>query len=289
MRGKTTITVMIVIIVALCAGLIGCKGPKGPQGPQGPPGTLLAHITGAVETPTSWNSDGYAEVVVLWTHDVPAVWINDIHLSFNPTMVGPRIFRHYDFPISAGDSAKLVTTFTKLNGDPGTARADIIMPGQFEITYPDTSYPHILGVGASLAATWSSSDEAEAYWAYLILYYNYTDTLGHSDLFYYESDTLLTDTAITFSSLTLFPNAGEIAQISSGWGSFRVWAVAGPAQAGAELNVTGDGVGAFYGLTFGGDVGITVSGSKSPAEQSKEPKNFLREFLDQRAKNLNIY
>ena len=146
MRGKTTITVMIVIIVALCAGLIGCKGSKGPQGPQGPPGTLLAHVTGVVETATAWDSDGNADVVVLWTHDVPEVWINDIRLSFDPTQVGPRIFRHYDLPISAGDSAMLVATFTKLDGDPGTAQAGIKMADQFEITSHDTSDSYILPV-----------------------------------------------------------------------------------------------------------------------------------------------
>lgn len=99
-------------------------------------------------------------------------------------------------------------------------------------------------------------------------------------------DTIFTDTSVTFSSSTLFPNVGEIERIVVSGGGFAISAVAGPLKKGTEGNVTGDGIGFFYGWTFC-EFGIFILDSKYSERKREEPRNRLQKFLEQRAKKLS--
>lgn len=284
---KAVVVIAFAMVVFLLIGLIGCEGKKGPAGPQGPPGPSLIYIVGGVSTLTPWSVwSANAHISVFNSPAVPRVMINDIRISNR----GELDFYNYSFPIFAGDSAKLVVTYRKPDGDSGTAQANIRLPGQFEITSHDTSSVDAIPVGASLSVTWSPSNGADAYSVYFHFDYYYEDTIGSSlKYFHFDCDTLLTDTSITFAPSVLFPNSGEIDTILSGYGQFSVSAIEGPWQEGADGNVLGDGRGFFYGWTFGGSFEFWEGGSTYLGGKGEEPTNRFREFLEKRREALNLY
>ena len=250
--------------------IVGCEGPEGPQGPAGP---VLVYVVARVDVPGYRSYSSYARVEVYNSPGIPSVNINDILLYRRD----PSYFSHTDFPISEGDSAELLVTYTKTDGNPGIAQANIVMPEPFEITVPDTSRDTI-SFGDSIIVGWSSSEGAEIYSLEFYFQFYYVDTSGTQQSFYYSIDTLLTDTLIVFPPSVLFPSAGEIDSMMYGYGNFEIWAVNGPIRENDFGNITGDGIGFFTGNTLGGNLRIYCNSSDSLANEIIEPPNPMHKF-----------
>jgi len=244
---KKVIPAVMTVIVVLTVFLTSCEGPEGPQGPA----ESSPYITGAVSWPWS-DSTAYASVEVSESPAIPGVTINGIACKRDNFMSADKFrFLNSDLSILPGDSVYLRVVYTKLDGTPGVAKADIVMPGFFEIAEPDTSFTTI-EVGDGFTANWTESSGADVYSVDFSISYNYYDTLGvykgfRSRFF----DSLLVDTTITFEPETLFPNAVEIDSITYGSGSFSVRAMHGFTQEGPIINIYGDGLGYFYASTYG--------------------------------------
>lgn len=283
MDEKKRVIWAIVLPTVSVIGFMSCKGPTGPQGPEG---SSLIYIIGSVAAPTPLHSTAHAYVRVSNTPVIPTVTINGTSLPlasrppYVPGHYGEIIeFKNNNFPISTGDSAKLLVTYTRPNGNPGRAEANIILPG-LEITSHDTSSDITIPFGESLTITWISHG-ADAYRSVFYLCYAYYDTLGHYCSFEYRVDTLFTDTSITFFADELFPNLGIIDSIGYSSGHFNISAIAGPWHEGAEGNVTGDGIGFFYGCTWGGHLSVTVSGSEYLEWERKNPTTDCRDLMEE--------
>jgi hypothetical protein len=232
-------------ILALLAVLLSnCEGPQGPQG------TTLPTIQGSIHIYESPGFSPNVSVSVKNVPEVPSVTINGVQvpLDLNPT--GSFNFHQFGFPISKGDLAELLVTFVKLDGTSGVAQAEVTVPGDFEITSHDPDTSLAVSTGDSLTFTWTSSEAADAYWVDFYIHYHYESITGPNVLFSYNIDTTWTDTTITFTTATLFPDLDEIESIiprSGGW--FKLRAVAGPWLEGDLGNVAGDGIGIFYAKT----------------------------------------
>ena len=146
-----------------------------------------------------------------------------------------------------------------MDGNPASATAQIVMPGQFEIVSHDTSYTHSIDVGSDLTVIWSSSNNANAYLCHFHLSYHYIDTLGFENNFWFYQDTLVADTSLFYSYLRLFPDIVEIDSILAySYGSFSVESISGPCLVNDVANVQGDAIGFFNGRVLGGYFALWV-------------------------------
>ena len=291
MKGKTMknnfttlTTIFIILLTVLVSGCEGLKGPEGPAGPPGPEGKTLVYVVGGVESPTEWDSTGDAYVIVLNSPTIADVKINNIPIPFR----GIFEYANDNFPIRANDSAKLVVSFTKLDNTPGTARSNIKLPGNFAITSHDTSDTAVVRIqfNQPLTFTWSSSAGVEFYQIYFYLSYSYIDTAGNWRSYYFSIDSSIINTSITFPKSQLFPNANQIGTIHYSYGYFYISAMKGPYQAGQHGNVTGDGIGFFYGNTFGNELLVKIQGTFSKTTKNEIPCNTFEEFLRKKAEEL---
>jgi hypothetical protein len=221
---------------------------------------------------------------------IPGVEVNGIRISpYDPfyRTSDPYRFSEDNFPISCGDSAELRVTYPKFDGIAGTLHARIMLPAQFEITSPGT--PDTIALGDSLVFHWTSSAGADAYIADFRLTYYYVDTVGDNQFFeYYAYDTVLTDTSLTFSQAQLFPHLEDIDSLVYGYGNFDLSAMNGPTPDEDQGNVTGDGIGFFSGLTYGGFVNVRISASGTMTCEAQEPDNPAWRFSEQRIRPLNL-
>lgn len=236
----------IVIAVSLILGLTACEGPQGPRGPS--PISVNGQIyLGSGDTAAS------AYIYVSETPTIPVVTVNDVICSRSPFMYDNEFrFYNYDLPIVPGDSIYLTVTFTGYNNAPGLAGADVLFPTSFGITSHDTTAEVIIPVGTDLMIEWTESIGSNVYSMNFYINYCYYDTLGVFGVYRIRfDDSLLFDTAVTFDSETLFPNAAEIDSISFNSGSFHVWALTDPFQGNNAYNVYGDGVGFISVKTYG--------------------------------------
>lgn len=278
--------IALAALVSSLVALAGCEGPEGPQGPAGTASTLPVYVVGRIGPypmyrgeKNGMDSTTEALVDVYESPGIPSVEINGIRIPpSDPFYRGYDPFRFFDdnFPVSCGDSAELLVSYPKFDGTAGTAHASIMLPGQFEITSPDTSYDTI-SVGDSLVFRWTPSNGADVYIADFRLGYSYWDTSGNQEFFqYYVYDMVLTDTSIAFSQGQLFPDLEEIDSLEYGYGSFDLWAMNGPTPEEDQGNVTGDGIGFFNGWTYGGSVNIRIIGSSSPAGEIMQPQGSMQ-------------
>ncbi len=201
---------------------------------------------------------------------VPSVKINDRELEFYS---GSRFYFDGDFSLTPGAEYELVVT-----AGSNTATATVTLPGDFGITAPDTSY--VLPKGSSLDALWDSASHSNYYGVYLYVYYEYYDTSGTVQSFHFSSDTILSETSITYESSLLFPNLSEIDSISCGNGHFDIYAINGPSLVpGTPGNVSGDGIGFFWAKqsreSGGFDVGDATKISKE--DRARRHKEALKE------------
>jgi hypothetical protein len=164
------------------------------------------------------------------------------------------MFSHSDLSVSPGDSIHLSVNYIQSNGDSACAEANLMLPGPFTITFPDTATTMQVIVGSDITFGWTPSVGADAYNVVFAFVYCYYDTLGSPGIVEFIVDTLIADTMITFDSAHLFPNAAAIDSISENLSGAVIWAKSGPWQGGEMGNVTGDGTGYFHGTTFGRDV-----------------------------------
>ncbi|MBU1707482.1 hypothetical protein KKB28_06165 [bacterium] len=256
--------VLLLLVVAALMILTGCEGPEGPQGQPGP---APIYIVGYIESPGMRNETYRARVEIYGNPGIPTVEINSIPLIRQ----NPNYFSHYEFPISAGDSAKLLVTFTKLDGTLGNAWANIMMPGPFDFAIPDSSNDSIQ-FGDSVIVQWFSSEGADVYSFDFRSMFHYRDTSGIYQYLVYDFDTVFADTLITFPPSLLFPDTAEIDSMLYGYGNIILYAKTGPVNDYDMGNVHGDGIGFLTGMTFGGytTVFYDVSGSPIPSTRLNE-------------------
>lgn len=280
-----SVEAIVFAMVVFGIGFIGCKGPVGPQGQEGP---SLIYVLGGTDSPRGYDITYDVRVRVFNIPTVPTVKVNDKVLPHN----WPEAYLEFvdeDFPICAGDSAELLVTYTKLNGGSGTALANVVVPGQFEITSHEPYSIVVIPAGTGMSLTWSPSDNADVYQSSFMLYYGYSDTHGNEKEFRYSLDTLITETSVTFPASELFPNIDEIDRIRWSGGSFWVWAMAGPWQEGTEGNVMGDGIGFFCASSYGGYIEIHVSGSKCLTIRNEGFENCLQRFLMDKVSRTDLF
>ncbi|NQS97077.1 MAG: hypothetical protein HQ591_01345 [candidate division Zixibacteria bacterium] len=230
----------------LIALFIGCEGPEGPQGPQGETGAYPVSIN--AEMVYSSNQDDTTASVYIYISqipEVPSVSINGIIIPFQGYQYSDLNFRYYEFPILREDSAHLFIDYTDINGDAASAWADVIVPGYFEITQPDTDmYQHPFY--EDFTASWSPSEGAEVYRVYLSTNTCYIDTTGDYQHFHFYDDSVHTGIeTLTFPADMIFPQLQEeeVFQWSSGY--LRIYAEDGPAYSTVPYNIEGEGVGFF--------------------------------------------
>lgn len=259
------VSVAAIGILLFLIGIIACEGPQGPSGSEGTP---RVYVTGELQSnvwfpliPTGFTTCSdpiVASVQVTDAPSIPSVTINGVACDLVNIEGDNFIFYNYDLPVTLGDSAHLSVNYTKSDGGDGLAESDIIMPGPFAITAPDTSSTVEIPLGSDLTVNWTPSQSADVYVFDFYLYCSYYDTLGEWSFHNYNLDSLLIDTTITIQAGDLFPNEVEIDSLIGGSASLYLYAQHGPWQEGALGNITGDGIGFFYGLTFGNYLSVDV-------------------------------
>ena len=261
----------------LCIGLalfigafIGCK-KESPTETDVPKLYLMGEIQRrpySANYPDSFYCD--EGVNVSNAEAVPSVKINDRELEFYS---GSRFYFDGDFSLTPGAEYELVVT-----AGSNTATATVTLPGDFGITAPDTSY--VLSKGSSLDALWDSASHSNYYGVYLYVYYEYYDTSGTVQSFHFSSDTILSETSITYESSLLFPNLSEIDSISCGNGHFDIYAINGPSLVpDTPGNVSGDGTGFFWAKQSRGSGGFDVGDATktSKEDRARRHKEALKE------------
>lgn len=272
----------IMILILSCRGPRGPEGPQGPQGPEGPTNIyVMSFLFSSIDT-------SIAEAYVSFSPSIPNVKINNINIPF--WEVWRNTFYFYKRGITTilpGSDANLEVTYIKADNSQGEANASVKVPGIFAITSHDTSQPVSIPLGSSFTVTWSSSQNANFYFVSFYLEYMYVDTAGEDKYFYCEKDTMITQNFIIFPSSFLFPNLNEIDSIMWSWGWFEVDAVSGPQiKEGEKGNVTGDGFGFFWGIIYGGVLGLYVEGGKFISRKETQSYEKLKEFLKNKAEKI---
>ncbi|MFH1011217.1 MAG: hypothetical protein V1784_08285 [bacterium] len=281
----------IAAIASTLVTLVGCEGPEGPRGPTGSSSALPVYVLGSIISPQEQDSTTDVDVEIYHSPGIPTVNINGVRIPpGNPLYRGcdPFRFCELNLPVSCGDSAELHVVYVESDGTPRIAQASIRLPGQFGITSPETSYD-TLSVGDSLVVCWSPSDGVSFYWIEFYLGYDYTDPSGDWQYFHYSTDSAVIDTCFVLSQNTLFPSTEEIDSVDYGYGYLSLWAINGPAPESDQGNVTGDGIGFFYGRTWGGHISFYVSGSTFLSSRMGIPGNARQGVVEQKDKKSNLY
>ncbi len=230
----------------LCIGLalfigafVGCKKEESPTETYVPKLYLMGEIErylyeGGDHPVFCCNENVY----VSNTEAVPSVKINDQELELYYYLSG--FYFDGDSSLTPGAEYELVVT-----AGSNAATATVTLPGDFSIITPNTSY--VLPIGSSLNALWDSASYANYYRVHLLVHYAYYDTSGNYEGFSFSSDTILSETSITYENSLLFPNLSEIDSVGGGNGFLRVYAINGPSLApDTPGNVSGDGIGFFW-------------------------------------------
>ena len=274
--------------------LIGCQGPEGPlgpqgeegpQGPEGEEGPTLINVLATLSGPQPPANTDYAIQVKIYNFPtIPCVTLNDILL---PNKMGKFWFINSFAQFAPGDSASLVIDYTMLDGIEGTARAQAVLPEQFELTSHDTSAVAPINWGFDFPVTWTTSEWTDFYKIDFHLGIEYDDTLGTRNFLEYYLDSLVTDTVITIPTSQIFPPREEVDTLYVNEGYFYIDAYNGPGFPGDEGNVAGDGFGFFFGCTYGPKLEIEATGvlSEPREEDGAGDRNALRQaFLFERGR-----
>ena len=230
---------LIVVILVLT----GCEGQEGPAGPEG---SSLLHVLGSVARVD--ENFGYVEIEMYNFLDIPEVTINDIPIQYN---IQQHLFHYCDFPICFGDSTKLAIDYTKVDGTPGTVRAEAMVPGKVEITSHEEDSTAYISWGDNITVTWEHPPGAEIFSARFNLNLQYEDTLKETKWIEFDLDSLMTETTLAIPLSDFFPDESDVDTLLCGYGHFYIYAINGPKQANDEGNVHGDGEGLFSLYTDG--------------------------------------
>lgn len=241
---------ILTAVFLLTVFFLGCEGPEGTQGPQGEAGIYPISVNAEVEySEFEADTTAYVKVYISQIPEVPLVSVNGIALPFNGYYYSDLQFRYSDFPILRGDSAHLIIDYIDIMGDSASAWADVIVPGHFQITQPDTDeYQHPFF--EDLTVTWTPSEGAEVYRVHLSMNIMYHDSAGDYQQFYFYEDSVFTGSeTITYPADMIFPQLGTGDVFQYGTGSVWVYAEDGPAFSTVPYNIQGDGYGFFNAQT----------------------------------------
>lgn len=264
MIGKTVVIGLLIASAALFL-LTGCEGSRGPQGPAGQSGPAQIVVNGSVRLPGYFypnESLPSVYVGVSNSSSIPQVEINGLEI---PLYYPPNSFMYDGFPIQAGGQANLTVHATGYDGSPLTAQASITLPGSFYVTSQDTALVNPVPYGSDITFTWLPSLAADVYEIFFSFSLAFTDSSGLPDNYYYHLDSLLSGNSLTIPGAVIFPPMQQGYTLLASHGGFDIWAISGPWQVGQSGNVTGDGIGYFYGWTHGGNVDLSVQSAPAPA------------------------
>jgi len=203
-----------------------------------------------------WDSENTTAVVTVWIAHcpgVPEVMINGTSMVYTPGLE-PPIWDQY-FPLSPGDPVQLIASFILENGKNGSAAANIMMPGPFEIVSPDS--PADITLVNNTIIAWTSSSYAEKYELNVNLGYRYYDgeesIYSQSHLHY-----TLVDTVVNVPPREMFPNLDEIESLERIYCTVVVVASYGP-EVYEPSNFAGDAEGWLRGELWEHEVITTDS------------------------------
>ena len=231
---KSTFAILYLVVLFF---LIGCK--KTEEIPT-------TYVQGSVVNYYG-NSESYVQVSIADIPVIPEVKINSVALPFTEFGNGELIFSSHSFPLSPGDSVRLMITYTNSSGDPSRMAANLILPDTMKIIQiPDT-----LGLDDTMTVIWQSTTGAREYQIILNISLTYIDTSGSFRFFDDNQSYWVRDSLITLLPDTLFPIRGEVSEVLLGsYIRFSLIAYNGSYKEGDRANIKGDGTGFFYTKTY---------------------------------------
>ena len=263
----------VILFCCFCLVLINIAGCEGPAGPTGPMGQQEYSVFGEI----AFNSDTlptYTYVVVSNISSIPTVKLNQDLLKFSN--FGYQGASYWDTlrTITEGDEVQLT-----VSGDQGVARAVVKIPQQFTIQTPTPDSIFILLPHSNFTALWTASGFSDYYSANFYLYYSYVPIGGGaSKYFEFFVDTILSTPSITIPAIRLFPEDFDSLTSGYSYGRFEIIAINGPRpEIGTQGNVSGDGIGFFFGISDGGDIDIRVQNSAGTYSETKQKFNIKSE------------
>jgi hypothetical protein len=279
-----------ILFCCLCFVAFYISGCEGPSGPAGPAGQIKFSVFGQVEF-SSDTLPTYANVIVQNISSIPTVKLNQSDLRFRYLYGSGSYYWDTLRTITEGDEVQL-----NVKNDQGKAVATVRIPQQFRIQSPDPDSIFILPPHSNFAASWTASGFSDYYYAYFYLSYSYFPIGGGSSKYFYiEADTILSTTSITIPATRLFP--ADYDSLRWSYGYFSITAYNGPQiEVGARGNVTGDGIGFFFGKSDGGYVEISMQNSAVIDSETKlnydfkheQSEKFYKKFLEWQKMNYPV-
>jgi hypothetical protein len=270
-----------ILFCCFCLVAISIPGCEGPAGPAGSAGQPKFSVFGEVEF-TADTLPTYASLFVSNISSIPTVKLNQDFIEFRNFYSGRSYYWDTLRTITEGDEVQLTIS------NQSEASATVRIPQQFRIQSPDPDSTFILLPHSHFTSSWTASGFSDYYYAYFYLNYSYLPSGGGtSKYFYFEMDTILSATSITIPASKLFP--ADIDSIIGSYGYFNIGAVNGPRlEVGEQGNITGDGIGFFFGKSYGGDINISLgitpttdSGPKLKYDLKREQsEKFFKKFLE---------
>lgn len=253
--------------------ITGCEGPAGPAGP-------VAQPDYSIFGQASFTSDTlptYTYVVISNISSIPTVKLNQDLLTFSN--FGYQGAAYWDTlrTIAEGDEVQLT-----VSGNQGIASAEVRIPQKFTIQSPNPDSLFILLPHSNFTVSWTASNFTDYYDTYFQLYYSYVPIGGGgSKYFEFYVDTILSTTSMTIPAARLFPTDFDSLTSGYSYGRFEIAAINGPRpEIGAQGNVTGDGIGFFFGKSYGGEIDIRVQNSAETYSRTKLKSDLRLEQSD---------
>ena len=273
-----------ILFCCFCFVAFHISGCEGPAGPVGPAGQIKYSVFGQVEF-TADTLPTNAQVIVSNISSIPTVKLNQSDLRFRSLYSSGSYYWDTLRTITKGDEVQL-----NVKSDQGEAVATVRIPQQFRIQSPNPDSIFILLPHSNFTVSWNASGLSDYYYAYFYLFYSYAPIGGGtSKQFSIEIDTILSTTSITFPADILFPADFDSLMGSWYYGYFSIQAFNGPRlEVGERGNITGDGMGFFFGKSYGGSINIrlrnsatTDSGPELKYDLKREQsEKFYKKFLE---------
>ena len=273
-----------ILFCCFCFVAFHISGCEGPACPVGPAGQIKYSVFGQVEF-TADTLPTNAQVIVSNISSIPTVKLNQSDLRFRSLYSSGSYYWDTLRTITKGDEVQL-----NVKSDQGEAVATVRIPQQFRIQSPNPDSIFILLPHSNFTVSWNASGLSDYYYAYFYLFYSYAPIGGGtSKQFSIEIDTILSTTSITFPADILFPADFDSLMGSWYYGYFSIQAFNGPRlEVGERGNITGDGMGFFFGKSYGGSINIrlrnsatTDSGPELKYDLKREQsEKFYKKFLE---------
>ena len=208
---------LYLIPLYIFVSFIGCDNIEGPQGDQGDAGIHPIEVDAWLNTDDTNDAEhAHAGVRIAESYSIPYVYINDSLLSFTVFSLNDLYYYHDNFPVAAGELINLTINYTDFNGSDRSAWADIVMPGDFEITSPNLPGGEIT-MGDDIEIAWTESDGAEEYFVLLNLDCSYYyDSVMHWHNYYDYQIISSSDTLLIYNSAVIFPDPAVVDSLETG-------------------------------------------------------------------------